>query len=130
MIGYVSAILAYFFAFFCLTWDSILTVKGVAAGIAEEEDKIPAWVFQTPHPALWQYLVVRGVERALYWGIIFLPTPTGLPELWNVAATVGLLVWGVKSLRCAVQWKWMFAHPGKTIPPQNGFWAQFFGFWG
>ncbi len=125
-----ALVLAYAYSAAMIVWDASLTVKGVASGIADEEDKLPAMIFRVQHPTLFQYVIVRLAERSILAAAIALPHPDGLDHLWYSLAVVGLIVWGLKAMRCAYQWRWMFAHPGQTVPLGDTFWQKFFGFWG
>lgn len=127
-------LLALFASFiWALAWlgfDSYNTSKGIKAGVANEGN---GWItiFWGSHPNLWQLWSVDGsIRLAILLAALFVPSSEAYPQAWRAMGVGAFIAAGFKNWQGGRQWKWMFSHPGQTIPQMGSAWAQFLGFWG
>ena len=123
----IALLLSFAWALYWLYQDATWTTKGIQAGIAVEGNTLITRIAGTCKPALWQLLLIDGSLRIALLGVGFIPSDTPAFE----AAAIGmLLVAGIKNIQGSREWKWMFNHPGQTIPEANTVWQKLLGFWG
>lgn len=126
----IFLIVALVFALALLSWDARMTGKGVAAGIAVEGSWLVRKVTKTDKPTAWQvFSAEAGVTRLPIFFAGMLLSLNGLNPLAFIAG-IALVIYGIKNIQGAREWKWMFAHPGQKLPVMNTVWEKFIGFWG
>lgn len=125
----VVLVASFLWAMIWLDVDSYWTDKGIKAGLAVEGNWYVRLIVGAK-PTFWELMLVNGAIDVALLLLSLLPTFGAAPHIWFVVSIVTLTISGVMNIRGSRQWKWMFLHPGKTIPPGDTFWQKFLGFWG
>lgn len=114
----------------CLAFDISNTIRGLRAGVAVEGNSLVVAIAGNK-PTLVQLTTIEGAVRlALLVAALFIPTPEGLPHIWQAVFSGAFFSYGLKNIQGGRQWRWLLANPGKSLPQQHTVWEKLTGFWG